>query len=153
MKKNERAAKVTPANKEEAKRLRLLWESRKANRTQAEFGEEFGIGNQSAVGQFLRGEIPLSLKAARGFATGLGCELSEFSPRLAAEAAEIAKAAPVPGLSKAALEIAREIDGFTGDTQAWVLEVCRDTIAFAKRRVVDSARVNQQPESSQRRAK
>lgn len=72
--------------KAEAARLRLLWDAfnERSRTTQAAFGEEHEIGNQSAVGQFLRGESPLSPKAARGFAKGLGCQIDDFSPRLAA---------------------------------------------------------------------
>ena len=35
------------------------------------------------------GKTALSLKAARGFAEGLGCAVSEFSPRLAAELSQL----------------------------------------------------------------
>jgi len=44
----------------------------------------YQIGSQSAVTSFLNGHTPLSLKAARGFAKGLNCLISDFSPRLAA---------------------------------------------------------------------
>lgn len=66
--------------------LKALWDaiSQSEKGTQAEFGEQYLIGNQSAVGQFLRGKTPLSLKAAKGFAKGLNCQVSDFSPRLAA---------------------------------------------------------------------
>jgi hypothetical protein len=84
----QRKAKVTDEHRREAARLTELWETR-LHETQAVFGEKYGIGGQSAVGQFLRGEVPLSLKAARGFAKGLQCQISDFSPRLAKEAAEI----------------------------------------------------------------
>lgn len=77
-----RKAKVTPAIAAEAQALTELWASR-PHSSQAVFGETFDIGNQSAVGQFLRGEIPLSPKAAFGFAKGLGCSIADFSPRLA----------------------------------------------------------------------
>jgi hypothetical protein len=79
----DRKAKISAINKEEAAKLRALWESR-SHPSQAEFGQAYDIGNQSAVGQFLRGETPLSLNAARGFARGLGCQIGDFSPRLAA---------------------------------------------------------------------
>ena len=77
----------------EAERLSAIWhsKSRSDRGTQAEFGERFDIGNQSAVGQFLRGETPLSIKAARGFDRGLQCEIADFSPRLAEEAARNAQ--------------------------------------------------------------
>ncbi len=77
-------AKVTQTNLEEAQALRALWESTE-HPSQAVFGDMYGIGNQSAVGQFLRGAVPLSLKAAQGFAKGLKCSIAEFSPRLASQ--------------------------------------------------------------------
>ncbi len=77
-----RKAKISAENTEEAAKLRALWESR-SHPSQAEFGQTYEVGNQSAVGQFLRGETPLSLNAARGFARGLGCQIADFSPRLA----------------------------------------------------------------------
>jgi len=75
-------AKVTPETRAEAQALSQLWASR-PHPSQAQFGEMFDIGNQSAVGQFLRGEVPLSPKAANGFAKGLGCSVADFSPRIA----------------------------------------------------------------------
>lgn len=87
-----RKSKVTDEHREEARLLRLAWDSRTEKVSQAVFGEQYEIGNQSAVGQFLRGDAPLSLKAARGFARGLGVGIDQFSPRLAAEAAAIAAA-------------------------------------------------------------
>lgn len=90
---------VTEENRQEAARLRAIWEKCKAEgkiKSQAEFGDKYGIGNQSAVAQFLKGEkVALSLKAARGFAEGLGAEISDFSVRLAAEASKNAAFAPV----------------------------------------------------------
>lgn len=70
---------------EEARRLREIWGKVDASQrgTQADFGEAHSVGNQSAVGQFLRGKTALSLKAAKGFAKGLGCQIADFSPRLA----------------------------------------------------------------------
>lgn len=85
---DQRKAKVTDEHRREAALLTELWETR-LHETQAVFGEKYGIGGQSAVGQFLRGEVPLSIKAARGFAMGLQCEISDFSPRLAKQAAEL----------------------------------------------------------------
>lgn len=87
-------ARITPEHLEEATRLRALWDARPSPRLgQAEFGELHDIGNQSAVSQFLRGEAPISMKAAIGFARGLNCDIADFSPRLAAEAARLAAAA------------------------------------------------------------
>lgn len=85
-------AKVTEVHRTEAALLRAIWDSTEHS-SQAVFGETYGIGNQSAVGQFLRGEAALSMKAAKGFALGLGCQISAFSKRLAIEAEEVSKAA------------------------------------------------------------
>jgi hypothetical protein len=86
--KEHRKAKVTDEHKEEARKLKELWDTR-MHETQQLFGERYGIGGQSAVGQFIRGEVPLSLGAAKGFAEGLKCQISDFSPRLAKLAAEL----------------------------------------------------------------
>ncbi len=81
-------AKITDLHLQEAKKLRLLWDKKKPT-TQAVFGETYDIGNQAAVGNFLAGRSALSLKAAAGFARGLGCAIGDFSPRLAAMAAAL----------------------------------------------------------------
>lgn len=80
----ERKAKVTPETLAESVRLRGIWDRTTDRPSQASFAETFGIGGQSAVTSFLNGKTPLSLKAAKGFALGLNCLVSDFSPRLAA---------------------------------------------------------------------
>lgn len=90
-----RAAKVSEEHKAESAALKELWErTGHGGLTQDEFGQRFEIGSQAAVGFFLNGKSPISLKAARGFAKGLNCEIAEFSARLAAEAAKNAEFAP-----------------------------------------------------------
>lgn len=80
---------VTEEHREESRRLKVLWESRKTllsergYGTQEAFGQHFGIGNQAAVGFFLNGKTRISPKAAAAFARGLECKISDFSPRLA----------------------------------------------------------------------
>lgn len=92
-KKNYRQSKVTPDTLEESRKLRAIWNS-VAHPNQEQFGQQFDIGNQSAVGHFLLGRTPISLKAAKGFAQGLRCAIADFSPRLAAEASAIADVMP-----------------------------------------------------------
>lgn len=76
---------ITDEHLKECRALREIWDNAKPDRlTQVEFGEKFNIGSQAAVGHFLRGTSAISLKAAKGFAAGLGCRISDFSPRLAA---------------------------------------------------------------------
>ena len=84
-----RRGKITEENREEARRLFVIWDRTYEDRkktgmhSQGAFGAEYKIGNQAAVGFFLHAKTALSLKAARGFATGLGCNISDFSERLA----------------------------------------------------------------------
>ena len=96
-----RKAKVTEEHRQEAARLAALWDTR-SHPSQAIFGEQYEIGSQSAVGQFLRGDTPLSLKAAAGFASGLGCKISDFSIRLAKQALTYAD---LSGLFQEALDL------------------------------------------------
>ena len=78
--------KKHPIFKEEAARLRAIWDATPLRMSQAEFGETYNIGGQSAVGNFLRGFSPLSLKAAMGFSAGLNVPIERFSTRLADQA-------------------------------------------------------------------
>lgn len=91
-----RSAKVTDEHRAEAAALKKLWKESKHGLSQAAFGADFKIGTQAAVGFFLNGKSPLSLKAARGFAKGLKCDISDFSKRLAEEAAKNAEFAAPP---------------------------------------------------------
>ena len=87
MKETGRQALDPDIKKSEATALRKLWDDkpRSVRGTQEVFGEKYQLGSQSVVGQYLRGEIPLNLKAALAFSEGLGCNIADFSPRLAAE--------------------------------------------------------------------
>ena len=80
--KDYRKAKITPETKAESARLLEIWKSSPVKLLQGTFGEEYKIGSQPAVGSFLNGNTPLSLKAARGFARGLKCPIANFSQRL-----------------------------------------------------------------------
>jgi SOS-response transcriptional repressor LexA len=91
-----RRAKVTPETMAEAARLRALWQTSPFKLSQAAFGERYEIGSQPAVGFFLNGDTPLSLKAAQGFAKGLQCDIADFSPRLASKARGIAESVGQP---------------------------------------------------------
>jgi hypothetical protein len=78
-------ARITDEHRQEAARLMKLWEAREPRRTQAEFGELFGLGNQANVGHYLHARSALNPRAAAAFARGLGCEIEDFSPRVARE--------------------------------------------------------------------
>lgn len=81
----------------EAQALRRLYEARfpKGSRemSQARFGDDYDIGSQGMVWQYMNGHRPLNLQAAVNFARGLGCSVSDFSPRLAESQRSIAAAA------------------------------------------------------------
>jgi transcriptional regulator with XRE-family HTH domain len=78
---------LTPEQMEESATLKRLYEAAKRGHglTQAEFGARYEIGSQGAVWQYLNGRTALNLKAATGFAKGIGCSVSDFSPSLASE--------------------------------------------------------------------
>lgn len=103
-----RKAIVTAEHKEEAAKLRRIWDATSFDKrgSQADFGAKYQIGSQSAVGFFLNGQSALSLKAARGFARGLGVSIAEFSPRLAKEfeTPYPAGASAAPALAEEALQ-------------------------------------------------
>ncbi|WP_195812453.1 hypothetical protein [Xylophilus rhododendri] len=93
---NERKATITPEHRQEAAALKAIYDQvRPAN--QGEFGKAHDIGGQTMVANYLNAHSPLNLKAATGFALGLGCKIRDFSKRLAAEAHKAAEAAGVVG--------------------------------------------------------
>ncbi len=72
---------LTPEQAACAERLNSIFLEKKANReiTQEALGGILGI-SQPAVGQYLRGIIPLGLQAKVAFAFALGCDVSEIDP-------------------------------------------------------------------------
>ena len=97
-KERKKEPKLTEENRQESERLKALWEKSSHGLTQGRFGEKYQIGNQGMVWQCLNGKTALSLKAAQGFAEGLGVALEDFSPRLAELASKNAKFAPKKSL-------------------------------------------------------
>lgn len=59
--------------------------------SQADFGSTHSIGNQGAVWQYLNARIALNAETATKFARGLGIEVGDFSPSLAAEIAALSR--------------------------------------------------------------
>ena len=102
MKKVHQHRNITDEHREEASRLRSLWESHRPmsemrpgrKMSQDEFGELYKIGNQSAMSHFLNATLQLNLDVALKFAKGLNISVADFSPRLAKEMAKIADAVP-----------------------------------------------------------
>lgn len=80
---------LEPWQVQDAARLLRIWTETPNRPTQAQFGEMYGLGSQGNVHQYLHGIIPLNLVAAGKFATGLKCDIGDFSPTLAAEAEKL----------------------------------------------------------------
>jgi transcriptional regulator with XRE-family HTH domain len=72
---------LTDTEKEAAKRLmRLFTAYKKAqNLTQTKLANRIGM-SQSAVGQYLNGEIPLNLPALISFSQEFGCTIQDIDP-------------------------------------------------------------------------
>lgn len=68
----------------DADRLTKLFEAKKSDISQAEFGARHGIGTQGMVWQYLSGTRPLNIDAAVAFAKGLDVGIADFSPTIAA---------------------------------------------------------------------
>lgn len=74
---------------EESRKLREIWDRTADDRaargvdTQERFALAYEIGSQAMVGHCLTGYAVIPLRAALAFARGLGCFVSDFSPRLA----------------------------------------------------------------------
>ena len=85
---------MEPWQQQDAARLKLLYEEYRRNGglKQEEFAPKYGLKSQSNMGHYLNARRPLNLRAAVGFAEGMGVPIERFSPRLAAEAS---KAAPL----------------------------------------------------------
>lgn len=64
-------------------RLKKLYEARvPAGMSQEEFGQEYGIGSQGMVWQYLNGYTPLNYDSAAKFAEGLRCTIRDISPEM-----------------------------------------------------------------------
>lgn len=83
--------KLTPEERREAAQLKRIFLDRQAQYHfgHEAFSEEYGLSSAQAVSHYLNGVMALNLKAAAQFARGLRCDISDFSPRLAAEVASI----------------------------------------------------------------
>lgn len=86
MEKSKRS-KIEPVHVEEAARLKAIYEVKNAGPgklSQLEFGQKYEIGTQGMVWQYLNAKAALNTDAALKFAAALQCNVSDFSPRLAA---------------------------------------------------------------------
>ncbi|WP_134046500.1 hypothetical protein [Paraburkholderia caballeronis] len=93
---------LTAEERAAARRLSDAWALYKAQNpgaTQEWLGKETGLGSQGAVGQYLRGAIPLNLKALFAFCRVLAVDPMDIGPQIVAGApAEIVAAAMKAGI-------------------------------------------------------
>ncbi|EPH3099985.1 LexA family protein [Providencia stuartii] len=84
--------RLTTEQLEDCKRLKALYESKKKELgiTQQSIAESLDI-SQGAVGHYLNGRNALNIQIATVFAKQLRASISDFSPSLAKEAAELSK--------------------------------------------------------------
>lgn len=85
---------LTTSQLDDAKRLKSLYDSTPHGLSQSDFGAKFEIGSQGAVWQYLNGRTALNVKAARAFADGLRCNVSDFSPSLARDIESLSPTPP-----------------------------------------------------------
>jgi hypothetical protein len=86
--------------REDAARLKRLFDAPSNKLGQLAFGQTYGVGSQGMVWQYLHAHRPLNITAAVAFAKGLDCKVEDFSPTLAqqiASASEHSGTNPVSG--------------------------------------------------------
>ena len=112
---------ITAADKDAAKRLRAIWESKKQELklTQVTVADEIGT-SQSAISQYLNGTIALNTDAVIVFAKLLQCEPKDICPVLGSKL-KINRRIPVIRSSTGAV-LNKHIDAkYIGDTPQAVL--------------------------------
>jgi len=112
---------ITDADKDAAKRLRAIWESKKQELklTQVTVADEIGT-SQSAISQYLNGTIALNTDAVLVFAKLLQCEPKDIRPVLGSKL-KINRRIPVIRSSTGAV-LNKHIDAkYIGDTPQAVL--------------------------------
>lgn len=89
---------LTATEKADADRLNAAWQrykqkcqERGESATQEWLGATTGLGSQSTVGQYLRGIIPLNLKALVAICSAIGARPSDISPTLASALTDVVK--------------------------------------------------------------
>ncbi len=92
------ASKLEPWQAADAKRLLDLWNRQppEGRLSHAEFAARHDIGTQGNLAHYLHGRRPLNLETAGKFARGLGVQVSDISPTLAGELADIQSAQQTP---------------------------------------------------------
>lgn len=123
---------LEPWQAEDAERLRAAFDKH-AGVSQARFGADHEIGNQSMVSQYLLGRRPLNIDAARRFAKGLGVQIADFSPTLAERISEASAHAGAPDSGGEYIEINQYEVQFAAGTGTLAFEANpRNKLAFRR---------------------
>lgn len=85
------ALPLSPEQLADAARLKAIYTAKKRELglTQESLASACGWESQGTVSQYFNGKIPLNVEAAVKFAKELYCSVADFSPRLAAELAQL----------------------------------------------------------------
>ncbi len=157
-----RRANVTDEHREEARRLKRVWDIEKDCRgfTQEQAASRMGYATQAAVSQYLNAKIPLNLDSALKFANFLRCRVSDFSPRLGlllqdyetgaaqsplrqaairADGPVITRRTPIVGNTQAGPDVAWEENGYPpGYGEAYVEQSSKNPRCYALRVIGNS---------------
>lgn len=111
----ERTSKLTDEQRQDAARLKRIYEARKAedrSLTQEGLASACGWKTQSAVTQYLNALVPLNLDALIKFSLALDAPISEISPSLADKimSVRVSPTGETALLSRQALEVAKAFD-------------------------------------------
>lgn len=88
---------ISPLRREDAARLKMLWDNRQPKVSQMEFALQTGIGDtQGIIWQYLNGHIPLNMAVTIKFAQGLGCKVADISPEFASQLDAVCDGGAIP---------------------------------------------------------
>lgn len=119
--------------------------------SQAKFAEANKVpGGKSFLNQHIKNHRPMNLDAAKAYAKGFGCDISEISPRLAAEL-EAARAVWAPKEQQEYIKVTADdlemattpVPGYTREALAlaWLLDQVQDKLDKKKAEVDASAAI------------
>jgi transcriptional regulator with XRE-family HTH domain len=76
---------LTPEEREDAKRLKQIWNERKENLllSQVKAADKMGFASQAAISQYLNAKLPLNMETVAKFAQVLHANVKDISPRYA----------------------------------------------------------------------
>ncbi|HDR9834484.1 hypothetical protein SB379_19830 [Burkholderia multivorans] len=110
---------LTDEERAEAARLRTAWAQYKDEHpgaTQQWLGAASELGSQGLIGQYLRGIIPLNLKALISICAQIGAKAEEISPRLMKPFTDFNQARTEPETYAASEKLTAAVSEYEGET-------------------------------------